>query len=238
MFHVTKRMSKPSAGASIAAVGSPRSSEQGANANTIFDKRLIDLMCHPLLVTLCEGGTCSMSGSDFKSADIVGRGAFATVFELGLCRCVKVERTMCAMSMEIKLRSIATAQAMGEAVLGPRVHAWRIVQHETSMCIVLEMDRIDGRTLRTWLSEEKRTREQVQEVCDRVAPKVGRMHSMGFRHNDLHVSNIMLDRADTPWLIDFTFASFQGDGVTGDEAPDLLSSIWLEHRMRHEMHAP
>ena len=211
--------------------------DTSVTAKTFFDTKLVDIVTHPLVETVGEGGTCGMRSQDYRSANIVGRGAFASVFASGPHRCVKVERTHFAVSLKSKVRCIEIARRMGDAGLGPRVHAWKIMRHETTVCVVLEMDRVDGQTVRGWLSDEQRTGEHVQETCDRVESKIASMHRLGIRHNDLHVANVMLDRAGTPWLIDFTFASIHDTGGTGNEAPALMSAVWQEHIMRTEMRA-
>jgi hypothetical protein len=230
---VAKRVVKPDQPVNRSRVAN----ETNVPAKTLFDTKLVGIVTNPLVETVGEGGTCGMRSQDYSSADIVGRGAFATVFASGPHRCVKVERTISAVPLKSKIRCIEIARRMGDAGLAPRVHAWKIMRHEGTVCVVLEMDRVNGQTVRGWLSDEQREGANVKATCDRIENKVASMHRLGIRHNDLHVANVMLDRAGTPWLIDFTFSSIHDLGGTGNEAPALVSAVWHEHGVRTEMRA-
>lgn len=71
-------------------------------------------------------------------------------------------------------------------------------------------DEIDGVPLNQWMHDQKITFESKRwrKMCHKILEKVKKMHKLGLVHNDLHQENILVDKNDEPWLIDFNSSAF------------------------------
>lgn len=75
--------------------------------------------------------------------------------------------------------------------------------------------KIEGETLRSFLKESKGH----MNLMERLGRYVGAMHSIGVTHGDLTAANVIVDAAETPYLIDMSMG--KSDSETEDMAVDL-----------------
>jgi len=86
---------------------------------------------------------------------------------------------------------------------------------------------IGGRTLRTWLDEDKYSRVQQLDVALQLAQAVGYAHQRGLIHRDIKPANVLIeDTADGPRvrLVDFGLARPVGDGSHNTATGNILGT--------------
>jgi hypothetical protein len=183
------------------------------------------------MVTVAEGGTSRLGDlSSLSSAPIVGRGAFATVFDIGAGRCAKVERLSPFVSARAHVCANTVAIWAGSKGIAPRVRSWRIACSQRSCPIsVVEMDLVRGESLAAWASGRGRSRIDIVNMAEKLRGRIARLRGIGVVHGDLHIANVLVERATArPWLIDFTFARMnsRSERPDPDEAPAVVSAMW------------
>ena len=218
-------------------------------ARTGADYDIIKRLRDPSLVTVAEGG--ARVGPDvgmtlvhaLKCAPVIGRGAFASVFDTGNCMCVKVERLSPLMVTQSHMRATCIAIWAGSIRIAPRVRSWQILHGERSGPLyVIEMELVRGELLAMWATRAGRARVDVMRMADKLGQQVAHLREFGVEHGDLHVSNVLVDEMASPWLIDFTFARVRSaSDAAVDEEPGIVSAMWREfesigpHRQRQIM---
>lgn len=176
------------------------------------------------LVTEAFGRPGSRTVRYHGSTELIGKGAFASVFGAGDGRCVKVEKVNASMSDAALIRPIAIAAWAGGVGIAPRVHCWIVSRDAGSgdASVVIEMDRIAGGVpLGRWAMSITRTRSDVARMDVRVRAAMARLARCGVRHNDLHVANVVVDEVDKPWIVDFTFAKVYDGSAGGSDDVDV-----------------
>ena len=96
------------------------------------------------------------------------------------------------------------------------VHTPKILdQSETKL--VFEF--IDGPKIRDWL-EQKRTKKEIEEVCQKIGQEISKLHSADIIHSDLTTSNMILKDKEI-YFIDF------GLGMRSNRIEDKAVDIHL-----------
>jgi serine/threonine protein kinase len=76
---------------------------------------------------------------------------------------------------------------------------------------------IDGGTLQSWISQEKRTWRQIVEILTGVADGLAAAHGAGILHRDIKPANIFVGRNGYAKLADFGLAKLAENQPTSDE---------------------
>jgi hypothetical protein len=162
-----------------------------------------EILRHDLLGQYDILGGCDdcLESKKLKKAKVLGSGAFGTVFDIGSARCIKVETIFDA---KIGL-GIENAILMGKKKVGPKVHKWHLCGCNSAVYLVMEMDKISGMTLGSWLRKKTRGIKELDDMYASVKKKIQKMKASGVTHNDLHADNVMIDKSNVPWIIDFTY---------------------------------
>lgn len=72
---------------------------------------------------------------------------------------------------------------------------------------VVLMQFIDGETLDQWHKKNQPSKDREAKVWQRYQAKLALTKKLGVEHGDLHPGNVMIDKQDEPWLIDFGLGS-------------------------------
>lgn len=170
-----------------------------------------------------------------KRAKVLGRGFNGTVFDLGGTRALKVE----SLSQELVPvdkdgqvpdrgrpfdAAVAmlgkAAQRMGELQIGPKVHGWKVCVCPRTVLLAVEMDKVEGRTLAAFINDKKVTKAQMAKVRTILTQKLQKMHEAGLVHADFHEGNVLVDRKNEPWIIDFSMVvDLQSSGKKTQQTP-------------------
>lgn len=170
----------------------------------------------------------------FDSAPVLGKGAFATVYDVGAGRCVKIERLDPVLSDKSLISPLATAIWAGGAGIAPRVHGWQVWRDSRvgDAVLVLEMDRINGSALGSWVLAEERSRPDVMRMSRRLQSCMLALGRVEVSHNDLHLFNVMVadckvSGSPRPWLIDFTLSDVgRRTGVPANIHGCVVAQMW------------
>jgi predicted Ser/Thr protein kinase len=170
----------------------------------------------------------------FGKAPVLGKGAFATVYDVGAGRCVKIEKLDPGLSDRALITPLATAIWAGGAGIAPRVHTWQVWRDDRvgDAVLVLEMDRIDGAALGSWVLAEGRSRLDVMHMARLLRSCILALGRAEVSHNDLHLFNVMVSDCKVsgsprPWLIDFTLSRVgPRAGLTGNIHGCVVAEMW------------
>jgi len=100
-------------------------------------------------------------------------------------------------------------QEIGQKLNHPSIV--KFITDETRSRVYLVMEWVEGRLLRTILSEQgKLPRERALRIAVGICEALDYIHSQGVVHRDLKPENIMVDAQDRVTLIDFGIASLAG----------------------------
>ena len=100
-------------------------------------------------------------------------------------------------------------QEIGQKLNHPSIV--KFITDETRSRVYLVMEWVEGRLLRTILSEQgKLPRERALRIAVGICEALDYIHSQGVVHRDLKPENIMVDTEDRVKLIDFGIASLAG----------------------------
>ena len=100
-------------------------------------------------------------------------------------------------------------QEIGQKLNHPSIV--KFITDETRSRVYLVMEWVEGRLLRTILSEQgKLPRERALRIAVGICEALDYIHSQGVVHRDLKPENIMVDAQDRVKLIDFGIASLAG----------------------------
>jgi serine/threonine protein kinase len=95
-------------------------------------------------------------------------------------------------------------------------------------CAFVEMQYVEGRTLRTWLADGALGSDEVIRVLLEAGRALAHAHASGVVHRDFKPENVMVDRADRARVIDFglALATERVDTELADWSPegDVLGS--------------
>lgn len=71
---------------------------------------------------------------------------------------------------------------------------------------VIEMQKIEGVTLGEYMFKQGHYRKR-NEIVEKLKHAVSSLHKMNLIHNDITSENVMVDKDENFWIIDFGFAS-------------------------------
>jgi WD40 repeat protein/tetratricopeptide (TPR) repeat protein len=197
--------------------------------------------CHQRLEVdqenLCDDIVCRTCGSSFSLVDnrdatykaaalkaighfelieAIGHGAFGTVWkardtQLDRVVAVKVPHKGQLTREELELffrEARAAAQLRHPNIVG--VHE---VGRDGDVAYLVS-DLVRGVTLDEWLSGRRFTQREAAELCRKLATALAHAHGKGVIHRDVKPSNIMLDAAGEPYLMDFGLAKRDAGELT------------------------
>ena len=102
---------------------------------------------------------------------------------------------------------IDAAKAAGQANISPQVHDAWFCCSATNSAYVIVMDRVDGGVdLFNWV--HNKSKAQISKMHEQLDVLVRKMNRLGIFHNDLHAGNVVVDRNNRPWIIDFSRCTF------------------------------
>ncbi len=110
---------------------------------------------------------------------------------------------------EARERLVAEARALAR-VSHPNV----VAVHDVGQAddeVYVGMELVEGRTLKGWLEEKKRSWQEIIDVFLEVSQGIGAVHEAGFIHRDVKPENVLLDRRDRVRVTDFGLARPRGD---------------------------
>lgn len=122
-------------------------------------------------------------------------------------------------TIEQVIQEIAAARAAGKASISPRVSdAWFCCS--ASQCAyVIKMDAVDGGVdMGEWVTRQSEA--SIARMKDRLEALTLKLNGLGIFHNDLHENNVMIDRFERPWIIDFSRCTYV----------DTMSAFKMEHQ--------
>lgn len=132
--------------------------------------------------------------------------------------------------IEAALQEIKACRLAGKYKFGPQVHNAWFCMSATSAAYVIVMDQVEGGIdLFDWAEgRSPREKEDMQSAIDSI---VESMHSVGLYHNDLHAHNVMVDRNNKPWIIDFSRCTLL-------DTFSKLRSKWRDKQLLHTFLSP
>ncbi|MDP7063231.1 MAG: serine/threonine-protein kinase [Planctomycetota bacterium] len=152
----------------------------------------------------------------FKVESLLGTGATAEVFSAQRLKdfkrvALKILRPNLAKDPIAAKRFLQEAKLLKDLDVPGVVRGYRAFRFLDT--IILEMERVPGRTLEEMLAEGKRFEEKdALKVVVQVAEALEGMRESGVVHRDLKPGNVMIDKNGKVKLIDLGFA---GEGMEG-----------------------
>ncbi|MBW2524678.1 MAG: serine/threonine protein kinase, partial [Deltaproteobacteria bacterium] len=165
----------------------------------------------------------------FEIVRLIGRGGMGAVY---MARDTKLERSVAlkVITSEELREPTAIKRFMREAKTTARVSHPSIVtihtvgEHQGVPYLALEY--IDGISLRKWMAE-RRTLEEIVEVCATIADALAEAHRHGVLHRDLKPENVRIDRKGRARVLDFGIA----ETVHTDEPPSSAHVVAGPHEV-------
>ena len=162
----------------------------------------------------------------FNLVEKVGAGAFGTVYRaydktLDRTVAIKVPRKGQLLPDESEkfLREARTAAQLR--------HPGIVSVHEVGRDndrIYIVSDFVEGLTLSDWLTGMRPTPRESAELIVKVARSLHYAHEQGVIHRDLKPGNIMLDRRNEPYLMDFGLAKREAGEITMTQDGQVLGT--------------
>lgn len=116
-------------------------------------------------------------------------------------------------------REVYMAKKAGELGIGPRIHAAYYCNRRAQGIII--MDKVA-------VNEESCNVSWDGEIRYKLREKVLRMHENGILHQDLAARNVLIDRDDMPWIIDFGLALELGTPIPESLRAYDIASLYYE----------
>lgn len=206
------------------------------------DRELFDAI-GAQLVLAGLGGDSPRVGNEYAIEAIVGAGGFGLICratQLALHRKVALKLFALGSDADAGVREalrearslarlehpgIVTVHAAGESVL--------IAGRELA-CAFVELQFVEGQTLRAWLAEPEREAATIVRVLVEAGRALGHAHAHGVIHRDFKPENVMVDPAGRARVIDFGLAlageaaiAEQGDWASRDALGTRATSTGL-----------
>jgi len=152
----------------------------------------------------------------FQLLEQVGVGQFGAVWKArdeNLDRIVAIKmprnRDLFQSDIEVLLRDARVAAQLRHPNI---VSVHEVGIHEDTVFIV--SDFVEGLSLKEWLQTNKPSLLQSVQLCLQIADALHYAHECGVVHRDLKPGNIMMDCAETPFIVDFGLAKRDSGEVT------------------------
>jgi WD40 repeat protein/tRNA A-37 threonylcarbamoyl transferase component Bud32 len=164
-----------------------------------------------------EGEEAGRFVGRFELLGTVGVGAFGTVYkardpELDRIVAIKVPRASSLARGEDQDRFLREARSVAQLRHPGIVPVYEVGQQDGRPFLV--SDFVQGRTLADMLTARRPTLHEAALILAAVADALQFAHERGVVHRDVKPSNIMLDDAGTPHLMDFGLAKREAGEVT------------------------
>lgn len=178
-------------------------------------QRLPDVVGSQLVLHLRYGGEPPTIGQTWAIESVVGRGGFGLVVK---ARNLRLLRTVALKLFDLEhdesevrdalreARSLAQLDHPGIVAVHAIEEAELVAAEVRLRCAVVEMQWIEGETLRSWLSGPPRGISDVVPVLLGAGRALAHAHSLGIVHRDVKPENVMIDRNGQSKLIDFGLA--------------------------------
>lgn len=182
---------------------------------------------------LRPAGVAARSSHPFVGVDEAGRPLFVKVLDpdrferdwlyrlarLVAVRDVKDADSLAPLGQQVEHEAVAMMVARARGVRVPAVALAR----GTSSDALLVQDRIDARAL-----DSLPAGEIGPKLITLVWEQVALLHAARIAHRDLVVSNVLVDAAGQPWIVDFGNAETgAGDDALAGDAAELMASLAL-----------
>ncbi len=146
--------------------------------------------------------------SRYVLLDVLGRGAIGTVYrahdpELERDIAIKVMRFS---SEKRRERGLREAQALAQLSRHPNVITVYDVGTFDNDYVFIAMELVVGGTLRSWLEQATRTREQIVTVFLHAGQGLHAAHQAGMVHRDFKPDNVLVDEGGQVMVLDFGLA--------------------------------
>ena len=147
----------------------------------------------------------------YQLAGALGFGGMAEVYrawDTVLCRDVAVKLFQPTADLDDRRRFDNEVRTLAGLSHPGLVSVYDTGGSDRGAFLVLQL--VDGRTLRTHIARGPLAVEEVRWLGARLAEALAHVHDRGIVHRDVKPSNILLDRAGTPYLADFGLAHLTG----------------------------
>jgi serine/threonine protein kinase len=200
--------------------------------------QLEDAIGCQLMLAQLGSGDAPMVADRYEVLALHGRGASGLVCrarDLRLHRQVALKLYPLLDDVRLARETLREAQALArlEHANVVRVHdhdQGAVVAGEARLqCLFVSMEFIEGRNLRAWLVESRRSQKEILRVLIAAGDGLCAAHRAGLIHRDFKPENVMIDVHDQVRVVDFglacrpetqTISTAAGMGA----APDVLSS--------------
>jgi glycosyltransferase 2 family protein len=169
----------------------------------------------PFIATAADGKQLFVKvlGSDNRDADLLYRS-----YRLVRLRDIGDTRPAASLIQAVEHEALAAVMAERAGVAVPAV---RQVVKTPGGSALLAMDRVDGCSL-----DQVSPHRLTDALLRALWQDVDRLHRAKIAHRSLQAGNIVVDRADRPWLTDFSFSELAATGrQTALDVAELLASL-------------
>jgi serine/threonine protein kinase len=157
----------------------------------------------------------------------IGQGGMATVYKAYHARldrhvAIKVMHQALLDDPTFKARFEREAQIVARLEHPNIIPVYDFDEHESQPYLVLK--EIEGRTLKSVMSETPMSLNETIRIMSLVASALTYAHQRGILHRDIKPSNIIIDPEGTPYLTDFGLARMAQSGSSTMSADMLLGT--------------
>ena len=194
-------------------------------------QRIFDAIGAQLVLSESFGAPPPKVGEDYEIERILGAGGFGLI-----CRATKVSlRRVVALKLFPlggaddnsvrealrEARSLARLEHPGIVAVYAAGES-EVIANERFACAFVEMQFVDGQTLRDWV-DETRTAAEVLDVLLEAGRALAHAHQSGLLHRDFKPENLMVDGQGHARVIDFGLA------LAAEQDADPSLARWDDH---------